>query len=234
MPSGTSSQGSAADPAVRSGAVPAGDKFSPVFLQVNRFVNRPLAAALVKVLLKTRVTPNQVTVAAFFIGLCGAFAFSRGTPALVVLGGVLAQLSSVVDCADGMLARATGRTSEFGAYLDLVLDRVNEFFLIAGAVLGHFARTGNVRLLVLGLVTLGLYFLEIAIFYLTEAYAGRPPKSQSAESRGLLLLLIFAFGVVDRVDLGIYVLFTVSAAVNLGLIYAFLRPRRPTGGRLSA
>lgn len=226
MPSGTSSPGSAAEPEVRSGAARAGDRFSPIFLRVNRFVNRPLASVLVKALLRTRITPNQVTVAAFFIGVGAAFAFSRGKPAWVILGAVLAQLSSVVDCADGMLARALGRTSEFGAYLDLVLDRVTEFFLIAGGVLGCYAWTGNIRLLALGLVTLGLYFLEVAIFYLTEAYAGRPPRSQSAESRGLLIFLIFAFGVINRIDLGIYVLFTVSAAVNVSLLYAFLRPRR--------
>jgi phosphatidylglycerophosphate synthase len=226
MPSGTSSPGSAAEARVRSAAPPAGEKLGPVFLQVNRFVNRPLASVLVKALVRTRVTPNQVTVTAFCIGLGGAFAFSRGEHLSVVLGAVLAQLSSVVDCADGMLARATGRTSEFGAYLDLVLDRVNEFFLIAGAVLGCFARTASVRLLILGLVTLGLYFLQISVFYLTEAYAGRALKSQKAETRGLLLFLIFVFGTVDRIDLGIYVLLAVSAAVNVAQLYAFLRPRR--------
>lgn len=225
-PSERSLPGSAAERRTPSAAVPAGDKFTPVFLQVNRFINRPLASLLVRVLARTAVTPNQVTFAAFFIGLGGAFAFSRGTPAFFALGAALAQLSSIVDCADGMLARARGRMTDFGAYLDLVLDRVNEFFLMAGAVLGFFAYSGSVRMLILGLMTMGLYFLEVTVFYLTETYAGRGIRSQSAEGRGLLLFLIFAFGVVNRIDLGTYVLFTVVGVMFLYHLYAFLRPAR--------
>lgn len=225
-PSERSLPSSAAERRARSAAVPAGGKFTPVFFQVNRFINRPLAALLVRVLARTAVTPNQVTFAAFFIGLGGAFAFSRGTPASFALGAALAQLSSIVDCADGMLARAKGRMTDFGAYLDLVLDRVNEFFLMAGAVLGYFAYSGSVRMLILGLMTMGLYFLEVTVYYLTETYAGRGIRSQSAEGRGLLLFLIFAFGVVNRIDLGTYVLFTVAAVMLLYHLYAFLRPLR--------
>jgi phosphatidylglycerophosphate synthase len=197
--------------------------FLPPFLQVNRYLNRPLASLIVRAVLRTRITPNQLTFAAFFIGLGGAFAFSRGTPALFAVGAVLTQLSSIVDCADGMLARARDRMSEHGAYLDLILDRVNEFFMIAGAVLGTYAWTGSVRMLVLGLVTLGLYFLQITVFYLTETFAGRGIRCRSAESRGLLLFLFFVFGVVNRLDLGIYVLFTVSLAMTIYFLSSFLR-----------
>jgi phosphatidylglycerophosphate synthase len=225
-PSERSLPGSAAERRLGSPALPAGDRFAPVFLQVNRYINRPLASLLVGVLARTAITPNQVTLGAFFIGLGGAFAFSRGTPAFFVLGAALAQLSSVVDCADGMLARAKGQMSDFGAYLDLVLDRVNEFFLMAGAVLGFFVYSGSVRMLVLGLMTVGLYFLEVTVFYLTETHAGKSIRSQTAESRGLLIFLIFVFGAVNRIDLGTYVLFAVASIMLLYNLYAFLRPSR--------
>jgi len=226
-PSERSLPASSAEAGIRGAAVPAGTRFAPVFLHVNRYVNRPLASLLVRALVRTAVTPNQVTFAAFFIGLGGAFAFSRGTPAAFILGAVLTQISSVVDCADGMLARAKGQTSEFGAYLDLALDRINEFFVMAGAVLGFFVYSGSVRMLVLGFMTIGLYFLEVGVFYLTETYLGRGIKSQTAEGRGLLLFLIFAFGVLNRIDLGIYVLFIVAAGILFRHLYEFLRsPRR--------
>ena len=223
MPSERSLPDSAAKVDYRRSAGSSGDKFIIPFLQVNRYLNRPLASLIVRAVFRTRVTPNQLTFVSFFIGLAGAFAFFRGTPMFFAVGGVLAQLSSVVDCADGQLARARNRMSEFGAYLDLILDRVNEFFLIAGVVFGHFAWSGSVRMLVLGLVALGLYFLEIAVFYLTETYANRGIRSRSAESRGLMLFLIFLFGVVNRLDLGIYVLFIVSLVMNLYFLYSFLR-----------
>ena len=223
MPSERSLPDSAAEIDCRRFPGASGGKFVIHFLQVNRYLNRPLAALIVRAVFRTRVTPNQLTFVSFFIGLAGAFALSRGTPAFFAVGGVLAQLSSVVDCADGQLARARNRMSEFGAYLDLILDRINEFFLIAGVVFGAFAWSGSVRMLVLGLVALGLYFLEIAVYYLTEIYAGRGIKCRSAESRGLMLFLIFLFGVVNRLDLGLYVLFIVSSVMNLYFLYSFLR-----------
>ncbi len=223
MPSERSLPDSAAEHDHRKCVGSSGDKSIIFFLQVNRYLNRPLASLIVRAVFRTRITPNQLTFVAFFIGLAGAFALSRGTPAFVAVGGVLTQLSSVVDCADGMLARARNRMSEYGAYLDLVLDRVNEFFLIAGAVLGNYAGSGSVRMLVLGLVTLSLYLLQIAIFYLMETYAGRGIRCRSAETRGLLLFLIFVFSVVNRIDLGIYVLFIVSLVTNLSILFSFLR-----------
>lgn len=226
MPSERSLPDSAAKTDHRGPVGSSGDKFVIPFLQVNRYLNRPLASLIVRAVFRTRVTPNQLTFVSFFIGLAGAFAFSRGTPEFFAVGGVLTQLSSIVDCADGMLARARNRMSEFGAYLDLVLDRVNEFFLIAGAVLGYYAYSGNVRWLVLGLVTLSLYLLQAAIFYLTETYAGNGIKGRAAENRGLLLFLIFLSGVVNRIDLGIAVLFTVSSVTNLYILYSFLRQTR--------
>ena len=226
MPSERSLPDSTAECDHRRSVGSSGDRFIIPLLQVNRYLNRPLASLIVRAVFRTRVTPNQLTFAAFFIGLGGAFAFSRGTPALFAVGAVLTQLSSVVDCADGMLARARNRMSEYGAYLDLILDRVNEFFLIAGAVLGTYARTGSVRMLVLGLVALGLYFLGVSVFYLSETYAGRGIRCRSAETRGLLLFLIFVFGVANRIDLGIYVLFTVSSVMTLYFLYSFLRQAR--------
>jgi phosphatidylglycerophosphate synthase len=226
MRSETSLPDSTAEPGPRGAAAPVGSKIYTGFLHVNRYLNRPPASLIVRALLRTRVTPNQVTVAAFFIGLAGAFAFSRGTPALFAVGGILAELSSIVDCADGMLARARGQMSEYGAYLDLILDRVNEFFLIAGAVLGYYAYSGSVRMLVLGLVTLSLYLLQVAIFYLTETYVGNGLVSRSAENRGLLLILIFLFGVVNRINLGIYVLFAETSVINLYFLYSFFRQAR--------
>ena len=223
MRSETSLPDSKAEPGPRGAAAPAGSRIYVGFLHVNRYLNRPLASLIVRALLRTRVTPNQVTFAAFFIGLAGAFAFSRGTPALFAVGAILAELSSIVDCADGMLARARGQMSEYGAYLDLVLDRVTEFFLIAGAVLGYYAYSGSVRMLVLGLVTLSLYLLQVAVFYLTETYAGNGIMSRTAENRALLLFLIFLFGVVNKIGLGTYVLFSVTSAMNLYLLYSFFR-----------
>jgi CDP-diacylglycerol--glycerol-3-phosphate 3-phosphatidyltransferase len=95
---------------------------------------RPLAAAviapLVQALARAGVTPNQVTI--FGAGLSGLVAIG------VALGGqrlagALVLLAGAFDLLDGALARGTGHTSRFGAFLDSTLDRVTDAALLVGA-----------------------------------------------------------------------------------------------------
>lgn len=64
-------------------------------------------------------TPNHVTLAGFVVALFASAAVALGQAQAAL---VLWWLSRVADGTDGIYARRTGRTSEFGAYLDIVLD----------------------------------------------------------------------------------------------------------------
>ncbi len=195
-------------------------------LRINRYLNRPLASLVVRALFRTRVTPNQVTWAGFLIGLTGAVLFLAGTRGGFLAGGLLVQISSIVDCADGMLARARRQESEYGAALDIVLDRAGEFALLASAAFGHFMRFGSVRLLAVGLLAAGLYFLQLTLFYLIKAFRKDGRLAETAENRAWLMALVAVFGAVDRVDIGIYVLLAVSSTIVLYLLIDFLFLRR--------
>jgi len=223
MRNGSSPRGSEASFNYAVSTAKSENKFSPWFLQLNKRVNRPIASLLVRAIFRTRITPNQVTVASFFIGLAGAGSFALATRVSFLVGGILAQLSSIVDCADGMLARARGTMSDFGAFLDLLLDRVNEFFLIAAAVLGHYRQFGRELDLVLGIFALGLYFLLTTQFYLAKNLLGDARRGEAAENRAWLMFLIGLFGVVNRMDWGIIVLLVISIGGNIGLLFRFFR-----------
>ena len=83
----------------------------------------PLAVPLVRLLARRRwITPDAVSVVALFLGLGVGIAFSFGTRAALVAGGILFYLAFFVDCIDGKLARATGVTSHRGEGLDAVGD----------------------------------------------------------------------------------------------------------------
>jgi phosphatidylglycerophosphate synthase len=90
----------------------------------DEYIHRPLARWLVAVLVRTPITPNQVT---FISGLLGvlagvSIAFGVHEPRLRLLAGGLLFLSVVFDCCDGQLARARGISSTTGAILDGVAD----------------------------------------------------------------------------------------------------------------
>jgi len=66
-----------------------------------------------------------------------AFVFYGGGHPFV--GGLLLALSSFFDVLDGAVARATGRTSQRGAFLDSTLDRVSEVVIFLGLLIGGYA-----------------------------------------------------------------------------------------------
>jgi len=199
------------------------DDYSLKFIGLNKYLNRPLASLIVRAVFRTGVTPNQLSLASFVISLAGAFCFFKGRPLLFAFGGILAQVSSIVDCADGMLARARDQKSEYGAYLDLVLDRVGEFFLMMGYTLGYFFYSGRLDLLILGFITIALYFLQICLYYLIKSYRRDSAKGNAGENRSWMIFLMLLLGVINRMDVGFYILFIVSSGVNLFMLFDFLR-----------
>ena len=82
-------------------------------------VFRPLAHPLVLLLARLRVPPPLVVLAAGAAGVTSAVELGRGS---LLAAALLLQLKTLLDNADGQLARLTGRTSAFGRYLDSEVD----------------------------------------------------------------------------------------------------------------
>lgn len=96
---------------------------------ISRYVNRKASEPMAQLLAKTKVTPNQITWAAFTIALLSFVSFIFGQN---IVAGLLVQLSSIVDGIDGSLARLTDMTSTFGGFLDSVLDRYADILIVLG------------------------------------------------------------------------------------------------------
>ena len=81
---------------------------------------------------KLGVTPNQVSFASAIssvLAFCAALVLPPDQMNLSVTAiFLLSQIAYLFDCADGQLARATGTTSEFGAFLDKGIDVASSFF----------------------------------------------------------------------------------------------------------
>ena len=113
-------------------------------LQANRvddgfystFVVRKLSKPLSSVAIKLRMSPNLVTVISFIVGVAAALSFAQGARWALALGAFLLQLSLILDCVDGEVARATHRFSVIGAWLDASTDRVKEYAVYAGLATG--------------------------------------------------------------------------------------------------
>ena len=102
----------------------------------STFVVRRASKPLTRLALRLGMSPNSITSISFVIGIAAAVAFSRGELPWLVAGAVLLQLSLVVDCVDGEVARATRKFTALGAWLDASTDRVKEFAAYAGLAIG--------------------------------------------------------------------------------------------------
>jgi phosphatidylglycerophosphate synthase len=95
-----------------------------------------LARRIALALSATRVRPNHITAAGMLVGLAAAAGYASGSPRGMGWGAVLYVLSSILDHADGELARLTGTGSPAGQTFDRVADLVVRFALFAGMGIG--------------------------------------------------------------------------------------------------
>jgi phosphatidylglycerophosphate synthase len=124
-----STEKASAHPLVRA------EKDRPVRELVVALVFTPLARPLVQGLLALRVSPPAIVLVHASAGVGAAVALGAGEP---VLAAVLLQLRTLLDNADGLLARASGRVTLLGRYLDTEVDLlVNAALFVAlGSVTG--------------------------------------------------------------------------------------------------
>jgi phosphatidylglycerophosphate synthase len=91
-------------------------------------VFRPLAHPLVLLFARLGVPPPVVVAAGGVAGLAAAVELGRGS---LLAAALLVQLKTLLDNADGQLARLTGRRSAFGRYLDSEVDLLVNVALFA-------------------------------------------------------------------------------------------------------
>jgi CDP-diacylglycerol--glycerol-3-phosphate 3-phosphatidyltransferase len=94
---------------------------------------RSLASRSVTSLARTRITPNVLTASGVTLCLVAAVLVpfeDRNEILFYWLAAAVFVIGSLLDILDGALARAGGKTTPFGAFLDSTTDRVSEGFML--------------------------------------------------------------------------------------------------------
>jgi CDP-diacylglycerol--glycerol-3-phosphate 3-phosphatidyltransferase len=112
---------------------------------LRAFVNNWwLARKIARFLAAVGFSPNFLSFASFFFAvLAGLFFFFAGNShysfnPLLLLAGVFVCLNSFLDALDGVLARETENASKKGDFLDHVIDRYSDVFIIGGIIFGGY------------------------------------------------------------------------------------------------
>jgi phosphatidylglycerophosphate synthase len=95
----------------------------------RRYLSTPIGRPIARFLSRAGISPNQLTVAGFAFALTSAICFGNGN---FILGGILLLLSGVMDLLDGELAKERREVTDWGAYLDSVMDRYSDTIVLLG------------------------------------------------------------------------------------------------------
>ena len=105
-------------------------------------------------LFRRQVDPNLLTVTGALVSVGAALCFAGGA---FFAGGLVMLAGGAFDLLDGVVARAHGISSRFGAFLDSTLDRVVDMALLLGLT-AFYARNGEP-----GHVLLATYVMAISV-----------------------------------------------------------------------
>ncbi len=110
-----------------------------VFARMNRRVSIPISRQLIK----TRITPNMVSLCTLALSLVAGGFFALGGYWNCLIGAVLGVWGSILDGCDGEVARLKLESSDFGCWLDTICDYLYYFVTFAGVIIGVLRTKGD-------------------------------------------------------------------------------------------
>jgi phosphatidylglycerophosphate synthase len=110
-----------------------------VFARMNRRVSIPISRQLIK----TRITPNMVSLFTLALSLVAGAFFAFGGYWNCLMGAVLGVWGSILDGCDGEVARLKLQVSAFGCWLDTICDYLYYFVTFAGVTIGVLRTKGD-------------------------------------------------------------------------------------------
>ena len=168
---------------------------------VSRYLNRPLSIRLTILLLNTKIAPNHISILAFILGVLGAGFFFLGGYINLIIGGILAQIASVIDGCDGEIARLKFKASEFGGWFDAVLDRYGDAFLLFGLTYHVYLIDGRFLYIIIGFLAIIGTFMNS---YTADKYDGLMQKKLKSGKhyfrlgRDVRIFIIFLGALVNQ------------------------------------
>jgi phosphatidylglycerophosphate synthase len=142
---------------------------------VVRFIQEPAARPLVYTFKETPVTPNQVTVLSALLAIVAAYLLSLGDGRSMIQGGIIFEISLILDSVDGELARAKGMASDWGRIVDGIGDYVSSIAILIGLMVGLPGSRGELIILAFLIFLRGVtfdYFKENMMSRINHGYDG--------------------------------------------------------------
>ena len=188
---------------------------------------RSVARRAAQIFVKTPITPNMLTL--FGLVLNGIVAYLLATEQLVA-GGVMMVFASLFDMLDGALAKITDRVSDFGAFLDSVVDRYSEAIVLFGLLLYYYFRPNSQ-----GLVEIILIYVILVGSTMISYARARAGALKIRNEVGIMArperIVILAFGLLFPTVLLVPALWVLAVGTQITAIQRVIHVWQVTTGR---
>lgn len=185
---------------------------------ISRYLNRPLSTRITRHLIRTDITPSSVSFFSFILAMLGALFFFLGGYSNLVIGALLAHLSSVIDGCDGEIARLRFQVTEFGGWFDAVLDRYADTFLLFSLTYYVYVANGDISALFIGFLAIIGTFMNS---YTADKYDGlmkrrlKPGKYYFRMGRDVRMFIIFVGALFNQPLIVLVVIALLMNAENI-------------------
>ena len=193
---------------------------------ISHYLNRPLSVRISRKLVNYNITPNQISIFTFLSSVVASVFFMfAGYPALLA-GGILAQFASIIDGCDGEIARLKHLTDSYGGWLDSVLDRYADAFLLFGLTWHAYMEKMDILILPIGFFALIGSFM---VSYTAVKYDNLPNRQLGSFSkfrigRDVRIFLIFLGALFNQ---AFAVLLIIAVVMNAESIRRLIISRNP-------
>lgn len=201
---------------------------------LERVINRKFSILITRLLIKTPVTPNHITVISILIGLAAAFFLSTGEYSHAILGSFIFLISTILDCTDGEIARLRYQESKYGSLLDIIGDNVVHLAIFCGITIGVYRKIGEEYILILGALAIigALFIFFILLYNMTVVDSGSDTSSSlsAVEKReygveGIIaklinrdfVYIIIVFAIIDILDWFLWI-----SAIGANLVWMII------------
>lgn len=128
-------------------------------------INKPISFWITKQLVKTSLTPNQITLANLFLAAVASLFIALPNYGLRFVGAILMYLTSIIDGCDGEVASLKCLGTRFGAWFDTVADDVANNLFFIGLFYGLYIFSGDVLYTNVGWITVVFSVGVSAVIY---------------------------------------------------------------------
>ncbi len=188
---------------------------------------RDLARRAAMIFVKTPITPNMLTLFGFVLNVGVAALLVEGH---LVAGGVMMIVAGLFDMLDGALAKITGRTSAFGAFLDSVVDRYSEAVILLGLLLYYYRQPGGERMTEVVLIYATL-FGSLMISYARARAEGLNIRNEVGIMARPERIVLLALGLLFQTVLLLPVLWVLAVGTQITALQRIIYVWQVTSGK---